>query len=1014
MLVLLAVLGTMCAGAGAQMSDDEHGVWFPEEVYGVRPEWTATGYVNSDPITVLAWGSTRDATLYGNAAVLAYGISTGTSVTNAGAIAVTATGGAADSDSGGPTARSTAYGIFAFEPITNSGSIDVMAAGGTVLGKSTRYVDYTEFTYASAQACGLYDYYSRIDNTVGVKVTSTGGTATLSGPSTAAWVLAEANAYGLYLDDEVGNPYTGGYGSNSGDLTITAQGGSAQGPGVRVTAMAWAYGIKAVPEISVSNSGRIAVTATGGNALGTWSDTSNHWTGVYARAFGYGIQSSHADLDNRGAVTVVAAGGTATSPNVIETSARAEVIALQAGGDRLADLRVQAHNAGAITATATGGAADSTSGNADAYATAYGLSTTYATVNNVAPVTVAAQGGSVQTGASAQAQATAYGLSTSDGDVTNAGPITVTAEGGTAQAGAQAMAQATATGLSGNGGILNNSGRITVTAIGGTAHGQAGYAYAGATGLATADADLRNSGDITVTGRAGNISASHSGSTGATATAIYSYHSNVTNTGNITAMAGGPDGLPGASFGIRLDGANRLTNTGVIRATGNPIYELYGHTGSATTLVDTYNVTLDGDPSRASIYVGDEATLALNHATLTATAIPGETRWGREYKLFETQGTGTVEGSFADVRAVNPNTTVTYYDQGTAGSVDDTVSLAYTPLGSPTVASAAVERQTISRATNVINDHMTTTVLQGMLFPSSSGLLASASSTEESLVLAGAPPDKSQGVFVEPYYSLLDKDANPLGYQARLWGFSAGYERFLGNTLAGLHLGYGQADIGYTGAGYSANSEDQDIVTGGFHGLTTWDPWTLRYGLTGFYARHDYEGLTGLALDTRETAAYDSYGTAATLMAGHLFRWGPHVLLPEAGLNWLWTHRARYTTEAADPSWNTTYSAANDHDLHATMALRWLSTFLYDDIHITPSAALGLRHLLTDAQASAWQSVPGAAPVLVRSEQDRTALTLSGSLTLTRIRHAMSLAYDGDYAPNAHQHSVWLRYSWLF
>jgi len=52
--------------------------------------------------------------------------------------------------------------------------------------------------------------------------------------------------------------------------------------------------------------------------------------------------------------------------------------------------------------------------------------------------------------------------------------------------------------------------------------------------------------------------------------------------------------------------------------------------------------------------------------------------------------------------------------------------------------------------------------------------------------------------------------------------------------------------------------------------------------------------------------------------------------------------------------------------------------------------------------------------VLVKSEQDRTAITLSGSLTLTRIRHAVSLAYDGDYSPDAQQHSIWLRYSWLF
>ncbi len=101
-------------------------------------------------------------------------------------------------------------------------------------------------------------------------------------------------------------------------------------------------------------------------------------------------------------------------------------------------------------------------------------------------------------------------------------------------------------------------------------------------------------------------------------------------------------------------------------------------------------------------------------------------------------------------------------------------------------------------------------------------------------------------------------------------------------------------------------------------------------------------------------------------------------------------------------------------DVYAAAALQWLSSFVHDDVRVTPSLALGVRQLLTDAEASLVQSVPGAAPVLVRSEQDRTALTLSGSLLLTRTPHALSLAYDGDYSPDVQRHSFWLRYSWLF
>jgi hypothetical protein len=43
-----------------------------------------------------------------------------------------------------------------------------------------------------------------------------------------------------------------------------------------------------------------------------------------------------------------------------------------------------------------------------------------------------------------------------------------------------------------------------------------------------------------------------------------------------------------------------------------------------------------------------------------------------------------------------------------------------------------------------------------------------------------------------------------------------------------------------------------------------------------------------------------------------------------------------------------------------------------------------------------------------------TALTTFASLALTKVPQALSLAHDGDHAPDAQRHSVWLRYSWRF
>jgi hypothetical protein len=991
-LAFLAILGSVCAIAGAQIGVDAAGLSEGESVYGLIVPGDPIPYVNLEAITLSGWGAIEPHS-YTDVSFYAYGLFTDVNLVNSGPISVTATGGTVDiNDLDLPVnASNRAYGIYSsLGLIDTSGQIHVTATGGTAVSGAVGGIPYDD-SAASGQAYGIFTEDGAIDNSADVNATAVGGTVTGTVADAYYEIFAVGRAYGLYLEDNISPTYPDRHISNSGDLSVTATGGDAQGSVDEANASAWASGIES-HDAPVVNSGSILAAATGGTALSTYSLAEDE-PGAYANATTYGIKvevgvfnnSDVGDLSNNGAVTTSGIGGTATGQGGAEASARAEVYGVYVEGtgsvwaDPMSEGETQVENHAAITAVATGGTAESVSAHATADAQALGLVTYYADVNNTGNILATAEGGVGVSGEDIAVYASAIGMYASSGNVTNSGDIAVAATGGTGTAGdgAQATFGASAIGLAVSGTNTTNTGDITVTA-----HGEP------VTGGSTVYGDVYANG-ISVTA------------------------STLNNSGAVIATATAESGFDSYAYGISSGGYNTLTNTGIVRAIADTPFEVYV-TANTTTLDGIYNVTLDGDPNQASLGVATGATLALNDATLTVTALDGETLWDTEYKLFEAEGTGVVDGNFAEVQAVNPNTTATYYDQGTAGSVDDTVSLAYTPGGSPTLASAAVEKQAISLATDVVNHHMTASLLQNLLSPSSSGLLADAGSTAESLALAEAASDKSAGVFAEPYYSIVDKDANPLGYDARLWGFSLGYERFLGGTLVGLHAGYGQADIDYTGAGYRGNSEDQDIVTAGFTGLTRWDPWLLRYGLTGFHGSHDYQGLTGLALDEQETADYDSYGAGATLMGGRIFRRGSHILLPEAGLNWLWAHRQRYTTEATDPAWDTTYSAMNDHDLYAAAALRWLGTFVRDEVRISPSVAIGVRHLLTDAETNAWQSIPGTAPALVRSEQDRTAMTLSSSLTLTGDEHALSLAYDGEYSPDAQRHNLWLRYSWLF
>ena len=1000
-LAAAIIVASLCATAGAQIDKTETDLHGGERVYGLYAPSTPVPYVNTGAITLRALGATDP-----NASFYAYGLYTDVDIINNGGLDVRATGGSADASELNAAALAPAnmYALYSTGGmITNNAHIDLTAAGGLALGGTAppEVVPFTGGTSAASLGYGIYSEQGGVDNAGELLVCVTGGDARGLATDSVINVSAEAQAFGIYLDDA--SSYTI---DNSGDLRISASGGQAEGASAQVSAAAWAFGIESF-DAPVINNGSLLVEAYGGDALSTSTLASG--AAANANAYGYGIESNGGGLNNSGAVSVSAGGGTATAQGTAAASARAETVAVYAeGGEQTAEVR----NTAAIGAGATGGSASSPSATATAYATADGLYTYNADTENTGAILVFAQGGNATSGSWARAYGEGTGLTAEEGTLNNSGPIDLWVVGGTAQSeGGTIQAYARAIGITSKSADTINSGPINALAEGSDiAATGAGIVSAYATGIDAEDSDIANSGPILVDAHGGLAKTGDIAL--ARACGIDVRDGDLNNSGAITAMTTADDGFIAEAYGILFSGQGTLTNTGVIRVVGDTAFELAVSDNATLTLIDTYNVTLEGDPDKASIYVGDAATLALNDAKLTVTA--AAILWDTQYKLFETSGTGVVIGAFGDVQAVNPNTTAVYDDQGTAGSDDDTVALAYAPVASTTLGSAAVEKQVIFQGGQAINNHMTGALLQNILNPMSSGLLADAGPTAESLALANETHGKATSAFVEPYYSRIDRHADPLGLGANLWGFSAGGERYIENTLLSLHAGYGQADIEYTGRGYSGNSEDQDIVTGGFSALTRWDPWTLRYGLTGFYGRHDYEGLTGLALDERETASFDSYGTVATLMAGRIFQQGRHVFLPEVGLNWLWAFRERYTTEATDPSWATRYSAMNDHDVQAVASLRWLNNFLWHDIRVSPSLSVGVRHLLTAPETNVWQSVDGVAPVLVRSKQDRTAVTLSGSLLLTKTPHAVSFAYDGDYSSDAQRHSFWLRYSWLF
>jgi hypothetical protein len=733
----------------------------------------------------------------------------------------------------------------------------------------------------------------------------------------------------------------------------------------------------------------------------------------------YGIYSG-ANVTNQAAIDVSGVGGNAFSN---EGTAYASVNVYGIFGNPDGDVEVT--NSGDITVTAQAGYAESTDGTANALASVYGISANH-TLTNSGVIDVSAIAGTATATATsgytyASAMASAAGLRT-NGDVINDGQITVNATGGTANSeNLSASASVDASGIYAYSGVVNTA-NIAASATGGTTNAEgSGYAGATAYGIRNSSETVDNSGDITVTATGGEDN--EESSPNATAYGIQATGV-VINSGDINVTAEAQDDKPAGAYGIYMQAEfyepgpdNEITNTGMIRAFGDNAYELYIASGT-TRIVDTYNVTLDGNPNVPSIFVAGGATLNLNNALLTVTDVQGDvagaTQWNTEYHLFNnTEDAGTVSGNFSSVSAVNPDVTAYYYTHSTANANDDTVSLGYAPQASEALASSSVEKRVAGMGAFALNQHMTMDLLYDTLALDELDEGSDDDSTGDTAQKLSAC-QRSGGAFFQPNYSIIEKDNDPLGYEAGMSGVSGGYSQCVNSSLLGLHVGYGKANINYTGTGYSANTEDQEVVTTGFSGMTRFRPWIFRYGFTGFRGWHEYGGLTGTGLTETETAKFDSYGGTGLFMVGRTFKHNRHVFLPEIGANWLWVHRESYTTEASDPAWDTTYSTINDNDVWAQAALNWQSLYKYKKIQITPFASIGIRQLLTDGETEVWQSVPGAARVQVEDEQDETAVALASSVVLRGRRTALTFAYDGEYSSDIQQHNFWMKFRLRF
>lgn len=907
----------------------------------------------------------------------------------------------------------SAFGIYTESEteINNSGNLELRATGGTASKE------------ASVTAEGITNTGGKVINNGAINVSGTGGTISPLSDQTSMTTHANANSTGILSNSDV---------FNNGSIEVTATGGTASWFfGSERSKTTEAAGI--VSYGTVENSASIDVHATGGQiAYFIQDDTPTYFTSA-ANSFGI---YAFTDINNSGDINVSTAAsyqsdslerfGILRNFGLYNDLSQTGII-INSGDIRLTSsfenrnyLEYEAEHWGIAS---TGGIKNSGSviidGSNGITTSVYALVTGGTTINsgNI-NITTTSKSGYVPTAIDSTGEVENYGdinlsVTTLEGNkvnthangirssqVNNSGDINVLAYGGKANSSSNTWAFAIYSHSD-----MKNTGKINVTAIGNISGIST---YVDTFGIAGGGI-IVNQGDISVRASGG----SKNELSWAEAYGIRGW-SDINNGANIDVSS--ENSAYSFAYGIETNDDCYLKNTGSIRANANTAYELIVKSGT-TTLLDEYKLTLDGNPSTGSLYISDGASIDLNNAKLSL-AYTAETLAMSEYRIFSTDETGRVIGSFSNLLTPeNPSITANYDNQNTIDSSDDTVVLSYQPTASAALGAARTLQQSTINSATIVNNHISNLLIQATLeTPSKTVLLASADTVVSDAGHRYIPAPATSSIFIQPYYSRIDNEEKPLGYDGNIRGFVAGYEKIFDKNLYGFNFGYTEAGIDFKGDGFKGNSENQDIFTLGVNAAGQKNNFSLRLSSTAFYGDHNYNGLSGAVLTSNETASYHSFGTYSSMMLGRMYHFDSHILYPEIGFNHIWTYRKSYTSDVSGAStWNTHFSSVNDHELQAEAKLRWLGSIESGQFTFIPSLAVGMKQFLTDAETSVTQSLGGSAPVRVTAGQDQTAFTFASSLvTKQKDNLNLTLAYEGECSRDANISTFWLKLEKVF
>src|SRR5215472_3843739 len=283
--------------------------------------------------------------------------------------------------------------------------------------------------------------------------------------------------------------------------------------------------------------------------------------------------------------------------------------------------------------------------------------------------------------------------------------------------------------------------------------------------------------------------------------------------------------------------------------------------------------------------------------------------------------------------------------------------------------------------------------------------------------LFGAPPQSSdltfwaQGVGA---WGRINSDGNAADVARNLGGIFTGFDGRFGEWRAGLAGGYSNASTTVSARASSANI-DSAYFAG--YGGTSFGPLNFRSGAAlAWHTIGTSRSIAFPGFSEQASARYSAVEGQVFGEIGYGMSFGNNAVEPFAGLAWVYLNTESFNETRGVAALGAS-GTQNDVN-YSTLGARWASTYLLPNgMMLMPRASLAWQHAfgtVTPSGLLTFQSTGATFGILgLPIARDAALVEAGGDLQLGP-QTKVGVAYVGQLANNARDHSVKANFSWRF